>query len=403
MDKSDRTSNLKIAILSRSRKAYSTRRLVEAIKQRGHEAKVLDTLKFSVGIEQGEPKLYYRNKSLSEYDAIIPRIGASITFYGTAIVRQFEQLGVYTPNGAHAISISRDKLRSLQVLARHNVGLPHTMFVKRREDVMPAIETLGGAPVIIKLLEGTQGVGVILADSRKVAQAIVETLQSAQINVLLQKFVAESKGRDIRAFVVGGRVVAAMRRRAQGDEFRSNVHRGGSTEPVQLDQEYERAALLAAQILGLRVAGVDMLEGADGPQIMEVNSSPGLEGIETATGVDVAGAVIEHIEDNALWPEVDLHNRLKLDKGYAVAEFTVSESSDLAGRTLRENALKEMDVLVLSIRRGSITIPNPHPDSELYAGDQILAYGKNMALKHLVEHKTPVRVKTIKKSKEQGK
>jgi ribosomal protein S6--L-glutamate ligase len=267
------------------------------------------------------------------------------------------------------------------------------MYVRRRQDVLPALDRLGGAPVIIKLLEGTQGVGVILADSRKVAQAIVETLQSAEINVLLQKFVAESKGRDVRAFVVGGRVVAAIRRVAQGDEFRSNVHRGGKAEPLELSEEYERAAITAARILGLRVAGVDMLEGAEGPQIMEVNSSPGLEGIETATGLDVAGEIVRYIEESALWPEVDLHQRLNLDKGYAVSEFTVGDQSEVAHRTLRENALKEMDVLVLSIKRGSLTLPNPNADTEVLPGDQLLVYGKSLTLRDLVPHKTPAKIR----------
>ncbi|MCB2199909.1 RimK family alpha-L-glutamate ligase [bacterium] len=390
---------MKIAILSRAPRSYSTRRLREACIERGHVAKVLDTLKFSVGIEQGVPELYYSNKVLSSYDAIIPRIGASITFYGTAIVRQFEQVGVYTPNGSHAITISRDKLRSLQVLARHSIGMPQTMFVRRRDDILPAIERLGGAPVIIKLLEGTQGVGVILADSTKVAQAIVETLQSAQINVLLQKFVAESKGTDIRAFVIGGKVIAAMRRTAQGDEFRSNVHRGGLATPIDLPPEYERAAILASQVLNLGVAGVDMLEGEDGPQILEVNSSPGLEGIEGATGIDIAGLIVKHLEEHALWPEVDLTNRLNLDRGYAVAEFFVQADSELAHSTLRKSALKEMDVLVLSIRRGAITLPNPNPDAEILPGDQLLVYGKNRMLKLFVTNKTPVKATSRKNTK----
>ena len=274
---------MKFIILSRSPRAYSTKRLREAARSRGHDVRVLDTLKFSIFVDKKGPELHYQNRPLGRYDAIIPRIGASITFYGTAVVRHFEQMGLFALNSSQAIRVSRDKLRASQILSRHNIGTPTSAFVHQRDSVIPAIEKVGGAPVIIKLLEGTQGVGVILADTVRTAQAIVETLQSTKHNVLIQKFVAESKGRDIRCLVVGGKVVAAMRRVADGDEFRSNVHRGGRVEAVQLDSEYETTAILAAQILGLSVAGVDLLEGKDGPQVMEVNSSPGFEGIEKAT------------------------------------------------------------------------------------------------------------------------
>jgi ribosomal protein S6--L-glutamate ligase len=375
---------MKIALLSRSRHSYSTRRLREACLTRGHVVRVLDTLRFSMAVEQGSPQLLYRDKPLSRYDAVVPRIGASVTFYGTAVVRQFEQMGVYTLSSSHAISVSRDKLRSLQVLSRHNIGIPPTVFVRDRQSVIPAIERLGGAPVIVKVLEGTQGVGVILADTMKVAQAIIETLHGAKQNVLIQKFVKESRGRDIRAFVVGGQVVAAMRRTAQGDEFRSNVHRGGVTEPVDLDPDYERTAIHAAQIMGLRVAGVDILESDEGPQVMEVNSSPGLEGIERATGVDVAGRIIEHIEDQFLLPEIDLKQRLTLDKGYGVAEFDLTASSPLIDQTLGELALGDRDVTVLSIQRGSVVIPNPRGEQRLLRGDHIVCYGKLLTLKHLI-------------------
>ena len=290
---------MKLAILSCSPRCYSTRRLLEAAEHRGHKARVLNTLKFAIDVDKGSPELYYHSKVLSEFDAVLPRIGASITYFGTAVVRQFEQMDVFCANSSAGISNSRDKLRSLQILSRHQIGLPKTTFVRDKRDVLPAIERVGGAPVIIKLLEGTQGVGVILADSVKIAEAIIETLQSTRQNVLVQKFVAESKGRDIRAFVVGDHVIAAMRRVAQGQEFRSNVHRGGHTERVELDDTYKQTAVRAAQIMGLRVAGVDMLESNDGPQIMEVNSSPGLEGIEDATGRDVAGLIVKFIENNA--------------------------------------------------------------------------------------------------------
>src|SRR5210317_552944 len=251
---------MKLAILSCSPHAYSTRRLKEAAELRGHRAKVLNTLKFAIDLDRGSPDLYYRQKALSTYDAVLPRIGASITYYGTAVVRQFQEMDVFCANTAHGIANSRDKLRSLQILSRHHIGIPKTTFVRDKRDVLPAIERVGGAPVIIKLLEGTQGIGVLLAETVESAEAIIELLQSQKQNVLIQKFVAESKGRDIRAIVVGDRVVAAMRRVAQGQEFRSNVHRGGKTEVVELDDVYKETAIRAAQILGLRVAGVDLLE-----------------------------------------------------------------------------------------------------------------------------------------------
>ncbi|MEM6329794.1 MAG: RimK family alpha-L-glutamate ligase, partial [Planctomycetota bacterium] len=277
---------MKLAILSRSTRCYSTRRLREAALQRGHRVKVLDTLRFAIDLEEGDPDLYFRQKQLSHFDAVLPRVGASITYFGTAVVRQFEQMDVFCVNTAGGIANSRDKLRSLQILSRHQVGIPETTFVRDKRDVLPAIQRVGGAPVIIKLIEGTQGIGVLLAETVKSAESIIELLQSQKQSVLIQKFVAESKGKDIRAFVVGDQVVGAMRRVAQGQEFRSNVHRGGMTEPVELDDTYCQTAIRAAQILGLRVAGVDMLEGKDGPQIMEVNSSPGLEGIERCTQLD---------------------------------------------------------------------------------------------------------------------
>lgn len=375
---------MRIAILSRGPKLYSTRRLKEAAEARGHDARVLNTLSCSIEVAHGSPRLYYKNKMLSSYDAVIPRIGASITFFGTAVVRQFEQMGVFCVNPSHAISVSRDKLRALQVLSRHHVSIPTTLFVRHVSEIIPGIERMGGPPVVVKLLEGTQGIGVILADSTKVAEAIIETLAGpAKMSVLLQKFVSESRGKDIRAFVVGGRVVAAMRRTASGDDFRSNIHRGGSAEVIELDEEYKRVAVHAAQVMGLRVAGVDLLEGKDGPVLMEVNSSPGLEGIELATGVDVAGEIISLIEDEVQFPEIDLRQRLTLKSGYGVMEIPVSERSELCGQTIRDSRLRDRDVLVLTIQRDSVTIPNPRVDREILAGDTLLCFGKNLTLKTL--------------------
>jgi ribosomal protein S6--L-glutamate ligase len=375
---------VKIAILSRGKKLYSTRRLKEAAQKRGHEARVLDTLAFSIQVARGNPRLYYREKPLTRQDAVIPRIGASITFFGTAVVRQFEQIGVFCLNSSQGISVSRDKLRSIQILSRHRVGIPETSFVRRREAILASIERMGGPPVVIKLLEGTQGIGVILADSTRTAEAIIETLQGvARQNVLIQQFVKESKGRDIRAFVVGSRVVAAMRRVAQGDEFRSNVHRGGRAEAVTLDPEYERTAIHAAQILGLRVAGVDMLESDEGPQIMEVNSSPGLEGIEGATGIDVADAVMQLIEEEVLFPEIDIRQRLTLQHGYGVMEIPIDEASELCHKTVQDTRLRDRDVLILTINRGSISIPNPKQTREILPGDVLLCFGKTLTLRSL--------------------
>lgn len=384
---------LKLAILSRAPKAYSTRRLREAAEERGHGVKVLDTLDFSIEVERGRPALFFKGKPLSRYDAVVPRIGASITYFGTAVVRQFEQLDVYTPSSANGIANSRDKLRAFQILSRHDVGLPQTAFVRRKQDVLPAIARVGGAPVIIKLLEGTQGVGVILADSVKIAEAIIETLQSARQNVLIQKFVGESKGTDVRAFVVGGRAVAAMRRTAQGGDFRSNVHRGGKAEPVELDDDYREAAIRAAQILGLKIAGVDMLQGKDGPQVMEVNSSPGLEGIETATQLDVAGAIIDFIEGEVSFPELDVRQRLSVSAGYGVAELHIHEQSELVGLAIEESGLRGRDIVVLTLHRGHTVIPNPRGTRVLESEDRLLCFGKLESMRDLVperrEQKSP--------------
>ncbi|MBT2474408.1 RimK family alpha-L-glutamate ligase, partial [Microbacterium sp. ISL-103] len=340
-----------------------------------------------------EPDLHYRGRQLSDYDAILPRIGNSITYFGTAVVRQFEQMDVYTPNTANGISSARDKLRANQILSRHNIAMPPTAFVRNRADVRPAIERVGGAPVVIKLLEGTQGIGVILAPQVKVAEAIIETLHSTKQNVLIQKFISESRGRDIRALVVGDRVVAAMRRSAAGDEFRSNVHRGGSVEAVELDPVYERAAVRSAQIMGLRVAGVDMLEGDDGPLVMEVNSSPGLQGIETATKLDVAGAIIDYIAGQVAFPEIDVRQRLTVSTGYGVAELMVHGAVDLVGKTLGEAGLWERDITVLTLHRGVSVIPNPRKHVVLEAEDRLFCFGKLDEMRSMVPERRRRRAK----------
>ena len=378
---------MKLGILSTAPKCYSTRRLRQAAEERGHKVKVLNTLRFAIDLDKSTPDLYFRSKQLSEYDAVLPRVAASITYYGTAVVRQFEQMDVYTPNTAAGISNSRDKLRSMQILSRHDLGIPYTTFVRDRSDVLPAIERTGGAPVIIKILEGTQGVGVILADNNKVAEAIIETLQTAKQNVLVQRFVKESKGKDIRAFVVGDQVIAAMRRVAQGDEFRSNVHRGGKAESIKLDPAYEETAVRAAQIMGLRVAGVDMLEGKDGPQIMEVNSSPGLEGIEGATKLDIAGAIVDYIANQVNFPDIDIRQRLTVSKGYGVADLVIPAGSEMIGKTIIETGLRDKDIVVLNLHRGTTVISNPKGTRVLEADDKLLCYGKQESMRGLVPAK----------------
>lgn len=380
--------SVKLAILSCAPRCYSTRRLVEAAEQRGHTVRVLNTLRFAIDLAPGKPDLYYRQKQLSHYDAVLPRIGASITFYGTAVVRQFAQMDVFCANSSAGIANSRDKLRSLQILSRHQIGIPQTTFVRDKKDVLPAIERVGGAPVIIKLIEGTQGIGVLLAETVKSAEAIIELLQSQKQNVLIQKFVAESKGKDVRAFVVGDRVVASMRRVAQGQEFRSNVHRGGLTEPVELNEEYCDTAVRAAQIMGLRIAGVDLLEAKDGPQVIEVNSSPGLEGIEGSTRLDVAGAIMDYIAAQVDFPEIDVRQRLTVSRGYGVTELHIPEGSEYVGQRISDSRLREKDINILTLYRGTSVIPNPRADRLLEAGDRLLCFGKLELMRNLVPART---------------
>lgn len=379
---------MKLGILSCSRNCYSTRRLVEAAKQRNHVANVINTKKLAIDLQRGRPDLYYKQKKLLEYDAVLPRIGASITYFGTAVVRQFEQMDVFSANSSAGISNSRDKLRSLQIFSRHHIGIPPTTFVREKHDVLPAIERVGGAPVVIKLIEGTQGIGVLLAETVKSAEAIIELLQSQRQNVLIQKFVAESKGKDIRAFVVGDEVVGAMRRVAQGQEFRSNVHRGGLTERVELSDEYRETAVRAAQIMGLKVAGVDMLEGKDGPQIMEVNSSPGLEGIEKCTQLDIAGAIVDYIAARVDFPEIDIRQRLTVSRGYGVTELFIPQGSHYVGKRIDQCGFDEKDINVLTLTRDASVIPNPRKSRVLEASDRILCFGRLEYMRELVPKKT---------------
>jgi ribosomal protein S6--L-glutamate ligase len=289
---------MKIAILSRNSKLYSTRRLVEAAEKRGHEVMVLDHLKCVLVIEKNKPRVYYFGKEVTGIDAIIPRIGTSVTFYGTAVVRQFEQMQVFSSVESQALVRSRDKLRCLQLLAREGIGMPKTAFASTPKNIDIVLDQVGGVPVIIKLLEGTQGIGVILAETQKSAKSVIESFLSLQANILVQEFIKEAGGADIRAFIVDGKVVGAMKRQGLPGEFRSNLHRGGTAEVIELTKEERETAIKSAKKLGLGIAGVDMLRSSRGPLVMEVNASPGLEGIERATGVDIAEKIIEYVERN---------------------------------------------------------------------------------------------------------
>ncbi|WP_290788925.1 30S ribosomal protein S6--L-glutamate ligase [Halomonas sp.] len=288
-----------IALLSRNRNLYSTRRLVEAAEQRGHSARVVDTLRCYMSIASHHPSIHLKGEELEPFDAVIPRIGASVTFYGCAVLRQFEMMGTYVINDNVSITRSRDKLRSLQLLSRKGLGLPITGFAHSPDDIPDLITMVKGAPLVIKLLEGTQGIGVVLAETNQAAESVIQAFMGMKANIMVQEYIKEAKGADIRCFVIGDKVVASMKRQAAEGEFRSNLHRGGTASVIRITPEERSTAIRAAKAMGLRVAGVDLLRSNHGPVIMEVNSSPGLQGIEAATGKDIAGLIIEHIEKNA--------------------------------------------------------------------------------------------------------
>ena len=287
---------MKIAVLSRNKNLYSTRRLVEAAEQRGHEVKVIDVLRCYMNITAHRPSIHYRGEVLEGFDAVIPRIGASVTFYGTAVLRQFEMMNVFPLNESVAVTRSRDKLRSAQLLARKGIGMPVTGFAHNPDDIQDLLKEVGGAPLVIKLLEGTQGIGVVLAETRKAAESVIQAFMGLKANIMVQEFIKEAGGSDLRCFVVGDKVVASMKRQGPEGEFRSNLHRGGSASLVRLTPEERSTAVRAARVMGLEVCGVDLLRSNHGPVVMEVNSSPGLEGIEKASEKDVAGVIIQYME-----------------------------------------------------------------------------------------------------------
>ena len=290
---------MKIAMMARNPSLYSHRRLKEAAEARGHELDIINTLRCYMNIASRRPEIYYNGEKLPFYDAVIPRIGASVTFYGLAVLRQFEMMGVYPLNESVAIGRSRDKLRSMQLLARDGIGLPVTTFAHDPKQTEEVVQLAGGAPLVVKLLEGTQGIGVVLADTDRSVKSVIEAFRGAGVNILVQEFIKEAGGTDIRALVVGGKVIAAMQRKGAEGEFRSNLHRGGSAQSIRISPEERSTATRAAKAMGLNVCGVDMLRANHGPVVMEVNSSPGLEGVENATGIDVAGKIIEFIESHA--------------------------------------------------------------------------------------------------------
>lgn len=290
---------MKIAILSRNRNLYSTRRLAEAAEARGHAVRIIDVLRCYMNIAPASPEIHYRGEKLERFDAVIPRIGASVTFYGSAVVRQFEMMGVYCLNESVAINRARDKLRSLQLLARRGIGLPLTAFAHSPDDTQDMIKLVGGAPMVIKLIEGTQGKGVVLAETDQAAGSVIDAFRGLNAHFLVQEFIEEAQGSDIRALVIGGKVVAAMKRQAPPGEFRSNLHRGGSASEIKLTREERATAARAARIIGLNVAGVDLVRTAKGPAVLEVNGSPGLEGIESTTGIDIADRIVEFVEAHA--------------------------------------------------------------------------------------------------------
>jgi ribosomal protein S6--L-glutamate ligase len=312
---------MRFLVLSRNASLYSTSRIVLAARARGHDVRVIDPLEFQIVVERGKPSLYVGGEPVPRFDIVIPRIGASITNYGLAVVRQFDLMGVPVLNGAVAIARSRDKLRALQLLTQRNIDVPITVCARNPAGIDAALEMVGGCPAIVKLQQGTQGIGTMIAETSQAVHSLLETLWAMGQDIVLQEYVSESKGRDVRAIVVGGKVVAAMRRVAKPGEFRSNLHRGGKGDRVKLPPSYRSAATRAARAMGLEVAGVDMLEGRDGPRILEINSSPGLEGIERASEIDVAGAIIQHAEKYA-----ERNRRItKRDLGQRIDEVIVAE------------------------------------------------------------------------------
>ena len=375
---------MRIAILSRGPRLYSTRRLVEEGSKRGLDVNVLDPLKFGLTIGTDGVEILHKGEPVS-FDAAIPRIGHSITRHGVALLNQFEQLGMYTANTGDSIRISRDKLLASQILAKNGIRIPTTAYVRDLQDVEAAVERVGGLPCVIKVSEGTQGQGVFLRHTLREAMNLVEALLLTGKAVLIQQYIAESHGRDVRALVVGDRVVAAMRRRARGREFRSNFHLNGTVEPVELDEEYINAARRASRVLGLNIAGVDLLEGADGPLVLEVNSSPGLQGIETASGVNVAGEIIDFLISDVDFAGVDVGQLLRTNLDQGVLSLHIKQHPRLVGRSIRELFSLGNEIPVFAIARGSNLLWNPNHEIQLRFDDVLICYGEFKALRQALK------------------
>ena len=375
---------MRIAILSRGPRLYSTRRLVEEGSKRGLDVNVLDPLKFGLTIGTDGVEILHKGEPVS-FDAAIPRIGHSITRHGVALLNQFEQLGMYTANTGDSIRISRDKLLASQILAKNGIRIPTTAYVRDLQDVEAAVERVGGLPCVIKVSEGTQGQGVFLRHTLREAMNLVEALLLTGKAVLIQQYIAESHGRDVRALVVGDRVVAAMRRRARGREFRSNFHLNGTVEPVELDEEYINAARRASRVLGLNIAGVDLLEGADGPLVLEVNSSPGLQGIETASGVNVAGEIIDFLISDVDFAGVDVGQLLRTNLDQGVLSLHIKQHPRLVGRSIRELFSLGNDIPVFALARGSNLLWNPNHEIQLRFDDVLICYGEFKALRQALK------------------
>ena len=377
--------DLKLAVLSRGPRLYSTRRLVQEAKLRGIDVEVTDPMKFSLFVDDGAIDIHYAGEPFT-HDAVIPRIGHSITKHGVAVLRHMEQLGIWTANTGQGILQSRDKLHASQILARNKIPVPKTTYVRDSIDVEPAIDFVGGLPVVIKVTQGTQGQGVFLRHTVHESRSLIQGLLLTGKSVLVQEYIAESHGKDIRALVVGDRVVAAMRRKARGREFRSNYHLNGTVEKVEISGEFEQQAVRAARVLGLNIAGVDLLEGNNGPLVLEVNSSPGLEGIEKASGVNVAGEIIDYVTSEAAFSEVDLDQLLRTVPGSGVISLQLRNHPLMVGKKISDLFIYDDDVPLIALSRDSNVIWNPKLDTQLRYDDVVICYGElNLLRKSLKE------------------
>jgi len=367
--------DLKLAVLSRGPRLYSTRRLVQEAKLRGIEVEVTDPMKFSLFVDDGAIDIHYAGEPFT-HDAVVPRIGHSITKHGVAVLRHMEQLGIWTANTGQGILQSRDKLHASQILARNKIPVPKTTYVRDSIDVEPAIDFVGGLPVVIKVTQGTQGQGVFLRRTVHESRSLIQGLLLTGKSVLVQEYIAESHGKDIRALVVGDRVVAAMRRKARGREFRSNYHLNGTVEKVEISSEFEQQAVRAARVLGLNIAGVDLLEGNNGPLVLEVNSSPGLEGIEKASGINVAGEIIDYVMSEAAFSEVDLDQLLRTVPGSGVISLQLRNHPSMVGKMISDLFTYDNDVPLIALSRDSNLIWNPKLETQLRYDDVVICYGE---------------------------